>query len=108
MEKSAKSPSKIAGMIGGLVLLAVVGFADYITGYKITVLAFYLLPILFVLRRAGQRFAFIMAVLSALVWLSADVAAGERYSDYLTPAWNMIIRLSIFLLVIILASTRDE
>ncbi|HEY5345387.1 MAG TPA: sensor histidine kinase [Verrucomicrobiae bacterium] len=107
MKQSVDSRSPTAGILGGLVLLAVVGFADYITGYKITVLAFYLLPILFVLRRVGQQFAFMMAVLSVLVWLFADIASGERYSDFLTPTWNMSIRLSIFLLVIILASTRD-
>ena len=108
MHKSVSQKSKAIGIIGGLTLLAVVGFIDYVTGYRITVLAFYLVPILFVLRRAGQRFAFMMAVLSAVVWLFADIAAGERYSDYLTPAWNMSIRMSIFLLVVILASTRDE
>ena len=108
MDKSVPKQSKVTGIFGGLALLAVVGFIDYVTGYRITVLAFYLLPILFVLRRAGQRFAFVMAVLAALVWLFADIAAGEHYADFLTPAWNMSIRLSIFLLVVILASTRDE
>ena len=103
-----KLQTKTAGVLGGLFLLLVVGWIDYITGYKITVLAFYLVPILFILRRVGQSFAFAMAVLAAVVWLVADIAAGEQYSDYLTPAWNLIIRMLIFLQVVILASARNE
>ncbi len=95
-------------MFGGLIWLAVVGLADYVTGYQLTFFIFYLLPILYVLRRAGQGFAFAMAVLSVGVWLFVNVAAGEHYPDYLTPIWNCGIRLAVFLLIIILFSTRAE
>jgi signal transduction histidine kinase len=108
MGSSAKPASKFAGVLGGLVWLAVVGFIDYVTGYKITVLLFYLLPILYVLRRAGQKWAFFMAVLAALVWLLADIMSGDRYSDIIMPIWNAGVRMAIFLLVVILASARDE
>jgi len=100
--------AKIAGALVGLILLAAVGTADYLTGYKVTLLVFYLAPILFVLRHVGQGFAFVMAVLAALVWLAADIAAGERYVDYLTPIWNAGICLAVFLLVIILFSARTQ
>ena len=108
MGLATKTPSKTAGMLGGLCLLLLVGFIDYVTGYRVTVLVFYLLPILYVLRNAGAGFAFAMAGLAAVVWLVADIAAGDRYPDFLTPAWNLGIRLSIFLLVVILASARNE
>ena len=111
MEKSSqpqsKPQSKAVGIIIGLLLLAAVGYLDYITGYKITVLVFYLIPILFVLRRVGLSFAFIMAVMSAVVWLVSDIAAGDQYPDLFTPAWNLVVRMSIFLQVVILASARD-
>ncbi len=108
MEKTVRASSKTAGVVGGLMLLAVVAAADYITGYQLTFFIFYLLPILFVLRGAGQGLAFAMAVLSAVVWLLVNMAAGEHYTDLLTPLWNMAIRLSVFLLIIILVSSRDE
>jgi len=97
-----------ADVLVGLGLLAVVGYLDYATGYQLTLSVFYLLPILFVLRRMGRSWAFVMAVLAAAVWLLADMAAGERYADKLTPIWNMGIRFSMFLLVIVLFSARDE
>ena len=108
MEKSVPSRSPAAGIWGGLVWLAVVGLADYVTGYELTFFIFYLLPILYVLKRAGQGWAFAMAVVSAVTWLSVNMAAGERYPDLLTPAWNLGIRLSAFLMIIILVSARDE
>jgi Signal transduction histidine kinase len=108
MGSRTKLQTKIAGVLGGFGLLAMVGYADYITGYELTMLAFYLLPILYVLRYVGPGFAFVMALISAVVWLLVNIAAGERYSDLLIPIWNTSIRLSAFLLVIILFSTRDH
>jgi signal transduction histidine kinase len=108
MGAPAKPTSKTAGLSGGFVWLAVVAAADFVTGYQLTFFIFYLLPILYVQRRAGQGFAFAMAVLSAVVWLYVDIASGNHYSDFLTPVWNTGIRLSAFLLVVVLVSARDE
>jgi signal transduction histidine kinase len=108
MGSRTKLQTKIAGVLGGLGLLALVGYADYITGYELTMLVFYLLPILYVLRYVGPGFAFVMAVMSSFVWLFADIAAGERYSDFLIPIWNTGIRMSVFLLVVVLFSTRNH
>jgi len=89
-------------------MLTVIGFVDWITGYQVSLLVFYILPILYVLKRAGLGFAFAMAVVAAMVWVIADIGAGDPYPDILTPVWNTGIRLSIFLLVLILFSARDQ
>ena len=108
MDAAAKKPKKIVGITGGLALLAVVGYVDYITGYDLTMLIFYLAPILFVLRYAGTGYAFGMAILSALVWCYADITAGQHYKDFLIPVWNTVIRATAFLLVVILFSSRNQ
>jgi signal transduction histidine kinase len=108
MGSRTKLQTKIAGALGGIGLLAMVGYADYITGYELTFFLFYLLPILYVRRYVGLGSAFVMALISAVVWLFVNIAAGEHYSDLLTPIWNTSIRLSVFLLVVILFSTRDH
>ena len=108
MAKLTKTQSQLVGGVIGLGMLAAVGLADYFTGYELTFFLFYLLPILFVQRHVRLGFAFVVAVLSALVWLFANIAAGEHYSDTFTMVWNTSIRLSVFLLVIILFSTRDH
>jgi signal transduction histidine kinase len=108
MDSRGRLQTKTAGILGGLVLLTAVGYADYITGYQLTFFLFYLLPILYVQRQLGQGFAFLTSVISAVVWLFVNIAAGEQYPDYLTPIWNTGIRLSVFLLVVVLISTRDQ
>jgi len=107
MGSRTRLQSKIAGILCGLGLLAMVGYGDYITGYQLTFFLFYLLPILYVQRYAGVASAFAIALFSAVVCLFVNIAAGEQYSDLLTPIWNTSIRLSAFLLVIILFSNRD-
>ena len=108
MRSPGQPTPKTASFCFGLLLLAVVGLVDYATGYRVTVLIFYFLPILYVLHRVGTTAAFVMAVLANGVWLLADVAAGDRYTDIWTPIWNAGVRLAIFLLVLILASARKE
>jgi len=108
MGAPAKPNSRAVGVILGLAMLLAVGEADYATGNQVTVLFFYLLPILFVLRRAGRGFAFGMALLAAAVWLAADIAAGDHYKDIWTPLWNLGIKLAVFVLVVVLFSARDE
>jgi signal transduction histidine kinase len=98
--------TKIAGTLGGLGLLAVVGYADFLTGYQIGLLPFYLLPILVVFRYAGLVAACVMAVLAAAIWLLVDIAAGHRYSSHFIPVWNAGACLAIFLLVIVLVYSR--
>jgi signal transduction histidine kinase len=100
--------TKIAGVLGGFGLLAMVGYGDYVTGYELTFTLFYLLPILYVQRYAGPGFAFVMALISAVVWLFVNIAAGQHYSDYLIPIWNTSIRLTEYILVIILFSSRGH
>jgi len=107
MDSSVRLKTKIAGIFSGLVLLALVGYGDYITGYKILFFIFYLLPILVVLRFAGKGAAFAMASLSTFVWFFSNMAAGATYSDLFTPIWNSCIMLSFFILVVVLFSSRD-
>lgn len=103
-----KPKIKITDVLVSLGLLAVVAYLDFITGYKLTFFLFYLLPILYVQRQMGQSLAFLMALISAVVWLVVDIASGDQYEDYLTPVWNTSNRLALFVLVVILVSNRDQ
>jgi signal transduction histidine kinase len=108
MAQSSSKSAKTAAFMIGLGLLLATALVDYVTGYQVTVLLFYLVPILFVLKRVGQAAAYVMSFLSGASLLLTDMAAGETYTDILTPAWNTGIRIWIFLLVISLVSGRRE
>ena len=95
-------------MLKCLGLLAVTGYLDYATGYNKSFFLFYLVPIVFTLRRLGLVAAIGMCVLSALVWLFSNMLAGQTYHGWLTPVWNTALRLAVFLLVVGLFAVRGK
>ena len=58
---------------------------------------------------AGKRVGLTIAVISAAVWLTADLAAGNQYSILFIPIWNTLVRLLFFLIVLwLLLIVRDK
>jgi signal transduction histidine kinase len=68
-----------------LALTAIVGYADYITGYERSLLLFYLVPISIAAWFDGFIFSLVMAVVCILVWVLADLAAGVPAVEF----WNI-------------------
>jgi signal transduction histidine kinase len=81
-------------------LVAVVGVVDYLSGYAIFFSAFYLLPVALASWYAGGIYGTIISVLSVLVWLLGDIAAGARYSSVFVPIWNGAIGLTVYFVVV--------
>jgi signal transduction histidine kinase len=104
---SSKAAKAFDYMVALGILLAT-ALLDYVTGYRITVILFYLVPILFALKRLGQTAAFVMSFLSGAAMLWTDIAAGETYPDIFMPIWNMSIRIALFVLVVRLVSGRQD
>jgi signal transduction histidine kinase len=48
----------------------------------------------------GRGFGLLMSVLSVLVWIGGDLAAGARYSNPLIPAWNALILMVFYFIVV--------
>ena len=86
----------------GLLLIAVVGLLDLVTGYELSFSLFYVLPIVLVTWLLGRWSGLIAAFASALVWLWADTATGHAYSHPLIPFWNTLIRLAFFVIITLL------
>ena len=68
--------SRTALVIGCLFLVGIVGYIDYLTGYERSLLLFYLLPISLATWFGGLVFGLAIAVVSVVVWMLSDVAAG--------------------------------
>jgi diguanylate cyclase (GGDEF)-like protein len=86
----------------GFLLVAIVGVLDYATGYELGFSLFYLIPIALLAWFAGWRLGIASSVMSAAVWLSADLGAGHPYSHFIVPYWNTVIRLGIFIVITLL------
>lgn len=79
-----------------VVLVAVLGIVDWFTGYELQFFIFYFMPVAFAAWKCGFGGALCIAVLSALVWIGADLFAGHPYSSLSYPLWNTFIRFIAF------------
>jgi signal transduction histidine kinase len=99
--------SRRALMAAGLVVLVVIGMVDYLTGFEVLFSAFYLLEVGLAAWFVGKGFGLVMSVLSVLVWIGGDVAAGARYSRPFVPIWNAMILMAVYFSVVwLLTSLR--
>ena len=88
---------------------ALLGVVDYLTGQEISFSVFYTAPIMLAAWYGGRRVGLSVAIVSAGVWLLADLAAGYHYSSLLIPAWNTLVRLGFFLIILwLLLIVRDQ
>ena len=94
---SALSP-RLAILLSAL-MLAAVGYLDYVTGVDVSVLPFYLVPLCLAAWR-GPRWAwFVFAIGATVVWEISNRAAGRVDSSVALTWWNMTAVLSGYLLV---------
>ncbi len=94
---ACRSPGLLTAI--GCVTVLLVGMIDLVTGAEISVSIFYVIPIAFTTWFAGRMPGLVTAVLSAGIWLAADLATSPGYSHHGIPLWNSLGRLGIFLLV---------
>jgi diguanylate cyclase (GGDEF)-like protein len=88
----------------GFAFIGMVGLLDLLTGYEIGFSLFYVLPVSFLAWFAGRSIGLSASLVSAVVWRLADWAAGHPYSSFLISLWNTLIRLSFFILIVLLIS----
>ena len=104
----ANRPSAFV-LAAGLLLAALVGGLDYLTGVEVSLSILYLLPIALVAWYAPRWAAFTICLVSTAMWLVADYAGGYTYSQWLILVENAAVRLGFFLIVgSLLVSLRTQ
>ncbi|HUA37115.1 MAG TPA: ATP-binding protein [Candidatus Sulfopaludibacter sp.] len=98
------SPPKAVLVVFSSALTLLIGFLDYITGRDFAVSAFYLIPICWGTWFASRRAGILLAVASTVAWFMADHISGRLYRHPLTPYWNALMLLILFLVVVYLLS----
>ncbi len=94
---SALPSLQIAGL--SVLLIAIVGAFDWITGYELSFSVFYTLPIALGAWYGGRRIGLATCVLAAATWMSADQLSGHAYSHPGIPLWNAGVRLMFFFII---------
>lgn len=104
--KERETPKKLLTLFWialALILVLVVGTADFLTGFEISFSIFYLLPVMLTTWYVGMPAGIVLAVISAIVWLLVDLE-GHVYSHSAIPYWNMTVRFGFFLISLIILS----
>ena len=96
------SPSRWLVVLMGLVLLALVGYLDHLTGKGFFFGIFYLLPITIFAWHLGRTSGCIMAVAATLVWGYFNDVPGYDSRFHALFYWNTFIRFSSFIVVVFL------
>lgn len=94
--------------IASILLIALVGLIDYLTGYRLRISIFYLLPVFWTTWRVGKAAGLVVAVLAAAIWLLADLAAREPGTLALLPLWNALVTLGFFAVSVLVLSAFQE
>ncbi|MEM4722085.1 MAG: hypothetical protein QXT73_08515 [Candidatus Methanomethylicaceae archaeon] len=84
----------------GLVLITVIGVADYVTGTEVAFSIFYLLPISLVAWLVGKKEGVFISILSSWVWLIADLKGGRSSLHPVIPCWNSAVGFGFFIIVV--------
>lgn len=98
----------VAIVAASLAAVAAIGWLDIVSGPRIGMSLFYLMPIVACGWWVGRTAAMITAVAAALTWLGADVATQSL--EETTSAWNALTRMAIYVFVgvSVAVSRRDR
>jgi len=78
----------------------VLGVLDYLIGPNLSFSVFYTVPIMLAAWYGGRVAGLVVVIISAAVWLSADLTTNAQYSTVLIPIWNTLVRLLFFLIIL--------
>jgi diguanylate cyclase (GGDEF)-like protein len=96
--------NKNLNISAAILLILIIGYLDYLTGYRIGFSIFYLIPICLVTWYAGREAGLIMSTLSILIWILAEVYARPQNPSFLILFWNALVRMGFFIIVTLLLS----
>jgi hypothetical protein len=91
-----------------VLLIALVGALDHLTGYELGFFVFYFVPISYAAWTSGRWAGGIVSVVCTLVWLFIDLNSGHAYPSPWLGAWNAAIRLLSFLTITFTVSRVKE
>src|SRR3954471_6183962 len=100
---------KILNFLFSLLLLALIGWADLMTGYERSLALFYCIPVLFAGRLCERYVPFVIAALACPIWAWVDFVCGHQYFNNSVQAWEITVRCAFFFAVAVaVVAVRDR
>ena len=85
-------------LAGCFLLLALLGWLDYVTGYELSFFVFYSVPVGIAAWYVGRWPAIGVALGATITWLLADYLGGVKYSAPFFYYWNSTIHFLAFII----------
>jgi signal transduction histidine kinase len=82
---AASQRSRLLIMVIALLLIALICYIDYVSGYEQTMLLFYLVPVAIGTWFGNAAYGFTLSMLSVIAWVISDLAAGVPFAGI----WNV-------------------
>jgi hypothetical protein len=82
--------------IGSVLVLLLLGWLDYVTGYELGFFIFYFIPVSMAAWWGGRTPGLVMGFLSAGAWFMADQLGHHHYSHAYLVYWETFIHLASF------------
>jgi signal transduction histidine kinase len=79
-----------------LLLVMAIGLLDYVTGIEVSLSVVYAIPVSITAWYVGAVPALGLALLSVIVWIAGDLAAGLHPSNIMVPFFNALVRLVFY------------
>jgi hypothetical protein len=99
---SPVSQLRAAGLV--LVLLAMSGYVDWVTGFEVSVFLLYTVPVGLATRSLGIAAGMLSSLAAMGVWVCADIQGGHVYSQHWFLYVNALNRLACFALTVLAVS----
>jgi diguanylate cyclase (GGDEF)-like protein len=84
------------------VIVFILGFIDYVTGFELSFSFFYLLPITMVAWVMGRRAGLAFSVLCASIWFTSNLLSGQSFPSQFVGVWNTLLRFGFYSIVTVL------
>ena len=95
---SQRGSRRVFIFTGCLLLLLLLGWVDYITGYELGFFVFYTVPIGLAAWYLGRGPGILAALGATIAWWLADALAGAKYSSRFSFWWNSTVHFAAFVI----------
>ena len=92
--------NRSAALYAALLLVVLLGYLDYVTGFEVSLSFLYLIPVALATWYLHTTAGYVVTAVSVLIFILSNWAAGEAYSQEILRYWNGLMRLVVYILVI--------
>ncbi len=95
-----ESRSREGTMLITSAMVALIGLGDYLISWQISLSVIYVYPIAIAAWYVGPRFAYVLSILTVVLFTAGDLASDIPYTTWLIAVWNAIVRLAFYAVLI--------